>query len=569
MNTQPRPISLDDLAAVGPKPVVKGMQAVCSSSQPAVTDTMLQVMKLGGNAVDAAVAGSLIQAVIEPHMTNHAGTVMFLFWEAKTGRAYQLNGMGTLVPDMAPFRPIPGIGIRFAPAGANPCACIPGFMPALSEIHGRFGTRPWAELCGPAIAAAEDGHPVTSFEYGVLQEELRFITYFPSGRALFTPDGFVPEVGQRFRNPALARTLTGLAQEGPSYFTAGEWARHFVSEANRLGWPITLDHMTAIPPRWQEPLRYEHRGSQVIQLSPPERTGVFTAFVLGILKHFDLAALGHYTESAEMLYLLAHALRRADWELGLLQDPQVFEVPVQRWLSEDYQRMVAEILWGSRPKADLTNHIRLTAGAPALVAAGLPSAGAGLPRPPVGSCELSIVDREGNWVQMMNTLQGGGIPGVVVDGVPMVGSHARTSLTADIAGWFSGGGRIKSIIGSTIVLRDGQPWLALGTPGNVYGTMPQVLSSILDYGMDPYEAAVLPRLDPLRDDYVVEIESRIPDSVVAGLARMGIQVRPLPMYDYNMGSFQICWRDPKTGTLSSCADPRRAGKADGFQEVNE
>jgi gamma-glutamyltranspeptidase/glutathione hydrolase len=146
----------------------------------------------------------------------------------------------------------------------------------------------------------------------------------------------------------------------------------------------------------------------------------------------------------------------------------------------------------------------------------------------------------------------------------MVGSHAQTRLTADIAGWFTGGGRIKSIIGSTIVLHDRQPWLALGTPGNVYGTMPQVLTSILDYGMDPYEACVLPRLDPLRDDYVVEMESRIPDSVIAGLARMGIQVRPLPMYDYNMGSFQICWRDAQTGKLNSCADPRRAGKADGF-----
>jgi gamma-glutamyltranspeptidase/glutathione hydrolase len=94
--------------------------------------------------------------------------------------------------------------------------------------------------------------------------------------------------------------------------------------------------------------------------------------------------------------------------------------------------------------------------------------------------------------------------------------------------------------------------------------MPQVLSSILDYGMDPYEAATQPRMDPLRDDYVLEIESRIPTDVVKDIAKMGIQIRPLPMFDYNMGSFQICWRDEKTGMMNSCADPRRAGKADGF-----
>ncbi len=165
---------------------------------------------------------------------------------------------------------------------------------------------------------------------------------------------------------------------------------------------------------------------------------------------------------------------------------------------------------------------------------------------------------------MMNTLQSGGIPGIVVDGVPMVGSHARAQLSDDIAGWFTGGGRIKSIVGSTFVLQNGQPWLALGTPGNVYGTIPQVLSSILDYGMDPYQASVLPRMDPLRDDYVLEIESQLPGNVVEGLLKYGIQIRPLPVFDYNMGSFQICWRDPASGMLKSSADPRRAGKASGY-----
>ena len=522
---------------------------------------MLRVMQDGGNAIDAGIAGSLVQAVVEPHMTNHAGSVSCLYWEARTGQAYQLNGTGTLVPGMAPFRPIPPIGIRFATADCNPCACIPGFMPALGALHRRFGSQPWDDLCRPATEAAEEGHIVSSFEYAVLQEELRFYTYFPSGRRLFTPDGFVPEVGEPFKNPDLAATLRRLAQEGPEYFTEGDWAHHFVAEANRLGWPISMAQMNAIPPRWQEPLRYTHNGQEILQLSAPERTGVFTAFVLGVLSHFDLKALGHYAESAETLYVLAHALRRAHWELGQLNDPEIFEVPVERWLSEEYQAAVAEIIWHSRPKVDLTDHIRAVSGHPALVAAGMPTGGEGPVQPPAGSCELSLVDPSGNWCQMFNTLQTGGIPGLVVDGVPMVGSHARTTMSYDIAGWFAGGGRIRSIVGSTIVLKDGQPWLSLGTPGNVYGTIPQVLSSILDFGIDPYEASALPRLDPLRDDYVLEIESRLPESVVAGLARMGVQVRPLPMYDYNMGSFQISWRDAASGLLHSSTDPRRAGQA--------
>lgn len=552
------------LAQVGPKQVVHGTQAVCSSSQPIVTDTMLHILRNGGNAADAAVAGSLVQAVVEPHMTNHAGSVAILYYEAASGKVYQLNGHGTLVPDMAPFRPVPPIGIRFAMPGGNPCAAIPGFIPALGEFHRRFGTQSWSTLCQPAVDWATSGHPMTSFEYGVLQEELRFYTYFPSGRELFTSSGFLPEVGATFISPELAKTMIRLAEEGPDYFISGDWANHFVATANQLGWGITLDDMQTIPPRWQEPLRYESHGYEIVQFSPPERTGVFTAMVLGILSEFDLKKIGHFTESADALYLMAHTLRRAHWEMGQLYDPEIFEVPIETWISREYLSRIADIIWHSRPRVDLTNHIRLVSGKPALAAAGLPTGAAGTQHQPGGSCELSIVDAQGNWVQMLNTLQGGGIPGVVVDGVPMVGSHVRTDMSADMSGWFTGGGRFRSIIGSTFVMKGGVPWLALGTPGNVYGTMPQVLSNILDYGMDPYEAIDQPRMDPLRDDYVLEIESRIPQNVAVNLAALGIQILPLPMYDYNMGSFQMCWKDPVHQGLSTCADPRRAGKADGY-----
>ncbi len=315
------------LASVGQKPVIRGKQAVCSSSHPIVTDTMIQIMRNGGNAVDAAIAGCLVQAVVEPHMTNHAGSIAFLYWESSSERAYHLNGHGTLVPDLAPFRPVPPIGIRFAMPGSNPCAAIPGFIPALGEMHRRFGSTPWSNLCEPAVEWAQKGHPVSSFEYGVLQEELRFYTYFPSGREHFTPNGFLPEVGHIFQSPALAKTMLLLAKEGPEYFTNGQWARNFVAAASQLGWPITLKDMTAIPPRWQDPLRYSHGGYEILQLGPPERTGVFTACVLGVLSNFNMKGLGHYTESAEALYLMAHALRRAHWEAGLLYDPRVLMYP--------------------------------------------------------------------------------------------------------------------------------------------------------------------------------------------------------------------------------------------------
>ncbi len=549
------------LSRPGPKPVARGLRAVASSSHPIVTETMLAVMRAGGNAVDAAIAGCMVQPVVQPEMTNHTGTVTFLYWEAKTGKAYQLESAGTLVPGLAPFRPLPAVG-GLSTAPTPPCACVPGFMPGMKAIHQRFATRKWADLCEPAVRWATDGAPVHTFQYGVLEEERPSNTYFPSGRDFFLPGGFTPAVGETFRSAALAETMRRVQKEGPDDFITGEWARRFVAEGNRLGWPVKLEHLAASLGRWIEPLRWKHRGHEVLQLAPPERVGVFSAMVLGILEALDTRAAGPVSRSADGLYAMASALRWAEFELGYLHDPEVFDCPVDVWLSPDHHRAIARIIGGSRPRTDLTEHLRVTAGNPALAAVGLPTAAARKNLPVTGSCELSIVDPDGNWVQMMNTLQSGGIPGVVIDGVPMVGSHASADMSASIAGWFAGGARLRLPIGNTIVLRDGKPWLSLGTPGNVHVTIPQVLSYILDHGMSPEEAVDAPRMLPIRNDYVVEVESRLPEPVVAGVAKLGVQVAPLSPYDWHMGSFQLSWRDEKG--LNSLSDPRRAGRADGF-----
>jgi len=492
-------------------------------------------------------------------MTNHTGTVSFLYWEEATGKSYYLNSMGTIVPDLAPFRRVPPGNGLYAPAGGQgPMAVIPGFMPGMKAMYERFATKPWDYLCQPAIHWAEEGHVVDSFEHLVMAQTVDFYLYTESGREHFTPNGFLPQVGDRWPKPALAHTLKKLAGEGPDYFITGEWAQHFVDRANDLGWKIELKHMTAIPPRWDDGLRWQHRGREVLQPTPPERQAVFCSLVLGILRELDITSYGHYAESPEALYFMAHALRRAAFETGFLNDPDTWEVPTETLMAPEYHRLLADVLRRSMPRIDLTTHVELSAPPGSLEAAG-----ARTPKEPAGSCELSIVDPQGNWVQMMNTLQSGGIPGEVVDGVPMVGSHAESGMNAGIAGFLSGGGRLRSVMSNTIVLRDGRPWLSLGSPGNVHCTVPQVLSNALDYQMDPYEAEDRPRMLPMEDGYKVSVESRIAPSVVEGLAERGVLVHPLPRYDYHMGSYQMSWRD-EDGILHGSAGPRRAGKADAF-----
>ena len=132
------------------------------------------------------------------------------------------------------------------------------------------------------------------------------------------------------------------------------------------------------------------------------------------------------------------------------------------------------------------------------------------------------------------------------------------------SGFLTGKGRLSFITGSTLLLKDGRPWLGLGTPGTPHLTVPQVLANILEFGMDPYEAAAAPRFWPLHENYSLEIEARVAPEMAAGLARLGIAMKPMQMNEFHMGSFQISWRDPKTGALNASADPRRCGKADGI-----
>jgi gamma-glutamyltranspeptidase/glutathione hydrolase len=154
---------------------------------------------------------------------------------------------------------------------------------------------------------------------------------------------------------------------------------------------------------------------------------------------------------------------------------------------------------------------------------------------------------------------------MVCDGVPMNGSHAAFDMSAAIAGWLGlPGSRMRSVMSNTLVLKDGKPHLSLGSPGNVHCTVPQMISNVLDYSFDPYEAAVLPRMLPMRDDCTIEIETRIPEGVLRDLARLGAKLSPLPPYDFHMGSYQQAWRDSRTGLLNASTDPRRGGRAGGI-----
>ena len=554
----------------GPKTPVTGLKAAVTTDSAIVTETMVKVLKNGGNAADAGIAGALVQAAVEPFMTNHAGLVTFLYYEAKTGQVHQLDSLGAHPSGLPPFRPVPPSMGSYA--AYPPSAIIPGFMPGLKEIHRKFGTRQWSELCADAVDWAERGHPVSTFEYGVNLFGEKFITYFPEGRDFFQPKGTFPNVGEIFVPPGLAATLRGVASNGPDYMITGPWAEKFVAKANEMGWKITLDHMTETPPKWVEPIRYRHHEYEVVSLGPPQAQGIYIAIVLGVLKHLGLRDMK--PGSADHWWAMGQALRQGARHWEYVQDDAIYGVPRAELLDDSYHAHLAKLIRVSRPKVDLSEHIRLAGDAGGggdvmssfLGAAGRPRVAKSDTKQPSGSCELAVVDAQGNWVQMMDTLQGSGIPGMVIDGVPMVGSHATFGgLQSPMDATLVKGAKGRCIIGNTLVFKNGRPVLSAGSPGNVHCTVPQVLAYALDFKMDPYAAVDAPRMLPMNEARGIVVEDRLGAGVVEDLYKLGVRVAVTPGYDYHMGSFSVIAREQDTDKYTAVADPRRCAVADGIR----
>jgi gamma-glutamyltranspeptidase/glutathione hydrolase len=327
--------------------------------------------------------------------------------------------------------------------------------------------------------------------------------------------------------------------------------------------------MTESPPRWVEPLRYRHHDVEIVGLGPPQAQGLFVGVALGVLRHLGVRDVEPC--SAEHIWMMGHALRQAARHWEFAQDDLFYDVPREEVLDDGYHAHLAKMIRASRPKVDLAGHLQLAEDAGAEIFAAF-ATGAGRPRSarpdsdrPTGSCELAVVDSAGNWVQMMDTLQASGIPGMVVDGVPMVGSHATFgALASPIDATLVTGARTRNCVGSTFVVKDGRPVLSLGTPGNVHCTVPQVLCYALDLGLDPVSAVDEPRMLPMTEAREVTVEDRLSPETVAGLHSLGVRVSVVPGYDYHMGSFAVIARDETDGTYTAVADPRRCAVAGGL-----
>ncbi|HEX7479441.1 MAG TPA: gamma-glutamyltransferase [Polyangiales bacterium] len=534
--------------------VAVGIHGAVASAEPHASLVGLEVLRAGGNAVDAAIAVAFALAVTHPSAGNLGGGG-FMLVRMHDGQAvaidYRETAPGAATRDM--YLDASGKLTRQSLVGAR-AAGVAGTVAGLGLAHARFGTRPWAQLVSPAVALARDGHAVDAFHAELLAKavtRMREAGLPASAAHYLAPDAQPIRAGDVWRQPELARTLAYLAEHGPRSFYAGELADKLAASVRQLGGVWTSADLAAYQAVARIPLRFDYLGHEILTMPPPSAGGIVLRQILfasELLHMRDLpwrsaAAMQLYVEAARRAYS-----DRATW----IADPAFVDVPTAGLTDPSYLRARMADIDGSRA----TPSAAIAAGSPVREAS---------PQ----TTHFSVVDDAGNAVSNTYTLNDafGSLVVVADTGVLLndeMDDFASQPGTANLYGLVQGernkiepGKRMLSSMTPTIVTKTGELRAVLGTPGGstITTTVAQVVRALVDYGV-PLDVAVrAPRVHHqwLPDQVVIEPE--VEADIVAGLTALGHKIA---LYAYgHIGHADCIEVDPATHGFRAVADVTR------------
>jgi gamma-glutamyltranspeptidase/glutathione hydrolase len=552
------PAAMNDVAAhdrpSGPRQktrsAVMARHGMAATSQPLATAAAVRVLQQGGNAIDAAIAANAVLGVVEPMSCGIGGDLFAIVWDARTGKLYGLNASGR-APYAATLAMFQSRDLAQIPTHGPLSWSVPGCVDGWESLRKRFGTRPLAELLGPAIAYAEEGFPVSEIiaaDWGSAAPELAKV---PDSSACFLPGGKAPRVGEVFRNPGLAKSLRAIAHDGPSVFYKGALADAMVAYSQRVGGLLARRDFEEHTSTWVEPVSTNYRGYDVWEL-PPNGQGIAALQMLNLLEPFDLKAMG--PQSLEALHLMIEAKKLAyEDRAKYYADPEFVKVPVARLISKAYAAERGKLV-----RRDRAND----------------HPGPGDPAE-ADTIYMTVVDKDFNAVSLIQSnFSGFGsyhVPGGL--GFPLQNRGCLFALDPAHANRLEPHKRPFHTIIPGFVTRDGKPWLSFGVMGGdmqAQGHV-QVLCNMIDFGMDVQSAGDAPRFRhagsseptgvPAKGGGTVTLESEIGPEV-----RKGLEARGHHLFDGRggYGGYQAIRIDLEHGVLIGGSDPRKDGCAMGY-----
>ncbi|MAU53199.1 MAG: gamma-glutamyltransferase [Roseovarius sp.] len=528
-----------------------------AAAHPLAVAAGADVLRAGGTAADAVVAVQAVLGLVEPQSSGLGGGAFLVWHDGATGEITTLDGRETAPLEATPrlFLGAEGQPLEFfeAVVGGRSVG-VPGTPALLAEAQARWGRADWAGLFDDAIRLAENGFPVSPRLAALVRRDAARLARFPETRAYFLPGGQPLGEGESLRNPAYAETLRLFAREGPRPFYTGEIAEDIVARVRGAdGNPGLLSptDLAVYRVRERPAVCVPYRGHEVCGMGPPSSGGVGVGQILGLLAPYDLAALG--PGSAEAWRLIGDATRLAFADRGrYLADSDFVPVPVKGLLAPDYLRDRSDLLRGDDALPEVTP------GAPAFDHALNRGRGKTLAQP--ATSHVSITDAYGNALSMTASIENGFGSRLMVRGFLLNNQLTDFSFASHedgrvIANAVAPGKRPRSSMAPTIIRRDGQPVLVLGSPGGsrIIPYVARTIVAMLDWGLDAQAALDLPHLVNRFGPYELEAGAM---PLASGLRALGYTVEAR---DMTSGLHVIDLR----ARLSGGADPRREGLAYG------
>jgi gamma-glutamyltranspeptidase / glutathione hydrolase len=526
-----------------------------ATSHPLAAQIGLDVLKGGGNAVDAAIATSAAMGLLEPMSCGIGGDLFAIVWDAKTKTLHGLHANGR-APMKASREYFQMAGHREIPTLGPLSWSVPGCVDGWDELRRKFGTKSFADLLGPSIEYAEKGCPVPEVIAGYWQAGEAKLRRHPDSAKVFLlfDDWHAPRAGDVFKNPALAETYREIAKNGRDAFYKGKIADKLAAFSERNGGLLTKDDLAKHTSTWTRPVKTTYRDHEVWELPPPGQ-GIAVLQMLNILGWFDLKGPGPRSPGYWHLFVEAKKLVYAD-RAKYYTDPEFAKVPVEALISKSY---------ADSRRRQIDPNKAMTA-----VDAGDAKLGK------ADTIYLCVVDKDRNCVSLIQSNYMGFGSGLAPADLGFAIQNRGTlfSLDEKHANRLEPGKRPFHTIIPAMVTKDGEPIFVFGVMG---GDMQpqgqvQVLVNLLDFGMDVQQAGEAPRVEHIGsatptgrpgdpNGGTVEAEVGFPEDVVKELRRRGHVVEWVKR---NGGGYQGIWIDPKSKVLHGGTEARKDGAAVGY-----
>ncbi|NUP70171.1 MAG: gamma-glutamyltransferase [Gemmatimonadaceae bacterium] len=516
---------------------------VVATSQPLASAAGLEVLRQGGNAVDAAVTAAAVLSVTEPHMTGIGGDMFAIVWLAREGKLVALNASGR-AGSLMTRETLQARGFRAGSQQGAMSVTVPGALAGWELLLRTHGKRSLAQALEPAISYARDGFPVTPIIAAQWANETAFLQRDSAAAATFLPGGHAPKAGEWFRNPDYARTLQDVAAHGIGTFYGGALGQRIATHLQALGGFITLDDLRGNAPTWVTPISVPFRGYRVWEL-PPNNQGIAALEMLRILEPYDLKAMGH--NSAAYLHHLIEAKKLAYADLDrFVGDADHLDMPADRMLTDEFI-------------AERRGHLDPSHAQPRVDPGPL--------RTRSETIYLTVADAEGNMVSFINSNYDYFGSGVVVPGTGFVlhNRGAGFTLTPGLPNTVAPGKRpfhtlIPAFVTQSVDGRE-QAYMSFGLMGGGVQAQGHVqfLLNYFVFGMDLQAAIDAPRFRHY-DGQRVALEAPVTDAVRAALSAMGHVIIDQPPIAF--GGAQAIVRLPRG--FAAASDPRKDGMAVGY-----